>query len=133
MTKFDKTIELPVNDLKQRREMLEKELKKTVVKMVTMDIKKEIRDSFKDKGVTIKDVSWDFYPESDDEGGAYYYTEGLSITTVEDFDADEFKLEIEHYGTIYEESVQEIIRDILNESSSDLYEYDIYEIDFEEE
>lgn len=132
MRKFESSIELPVDDLQKRREKLEEALKETVTEMVTKDIKDAISTSLENANIKITDISWDFYPESDDEGGSVYYPEGLLISTEEDIDPDDFiiKVKSKYSDAVYEEALRDVVMEILCDNSSDLYDFDIYEIEF---
>lgn len=136
MTNFDTAINLPTDNLKERRSLLEAELKKTVVAQVEAELKEKLEIALSQTEIKITKISWDFYPESDDEGGSVYYPEGVSIYNEdgymddEDFEGIEIKEKSKYSDTVYSYDVYDYVRDTVSEFSSDLYDYDIYEILF---
>lgn len=123
------TIEpLKIPDLYERRDSLEKELKEVVVEICLIDIEKDITNLIKEHelGIEVEDISWEFYPENNDEGGAYYFVEGLHINLTNNEEADEVIIQ-NSWGS---ETLTEIIRETLNEYSEDLYEYGVHNIIF---
>lgn len=120
---------LKIPSLSERRQNLQKELAQVVTEICLTDIEREVVnviEEYKLK-IEVEDMSWEFYPESDDEGGAYYFVEGLNISIADGQDADEVTL-ITEWGI--EASLTEYIREILNEYSDDLYQYDVSSIVF---
>lgn len=140
MAKFKSTLELPAEDLKTRREVLEEELKLVVKELAAIKITKDILLNLDVNNVpfTQLNVEWDFYPESDDEGGSVYYPSISNIETdIGDKVLEELEIEINEFpikikyswsDTIYESTLGDLVSEILSEYSSDLYEYDVYSI-----
>lgn len=139
MSKFEAVIELPVGDLKQRREVLEKELKKTIVELVTTDLKKTLQDEFNklDLG-KLTEITWEFHGEYDDEGGTNYHPSYIQIFNEDgaiDYEDEPYneiviKKKSSYSDYIYEYDIAEFLSDTLHEYSSELYEYDIEELSF---
>lgn len=122
-----------IKQLNERREVLEKELKDIVTEIVLYNLKNELQKPLSDAGIEVTSIEWDFYPESDDEGGSIYYPSGLEINTVDNKDLEGVTIKEVYYGDEYDTDVDEFIREKLSYYSSDLYDYDIYEIVFKEE
>ena len=145
MSKFENVLNLPVDDLVERRKVLEEELKKTVVETVFTKLKNELETPLKEAGVgNLTSISWEYYPESDDEGGSVYYpnyiqvfVDGEALENIDNEDDEQERIFIKHkpsWGkSVYEESIEEFITGVLCDYRSDLYDYDIEEITFEEE
>ena len=145
MSKFENVLNLPVDDLVERRKVLEEELKKTVVETVFTKLKNELETPLKEAGVgNLTSISWEYYPESDDEGGSIYYpnyiqvfVDGEALENIDNEDDEQERIFIKHKPSwsksIYEESIEEFIMGVLCDYRSDLYDYDIEEITFEEE
>lgn len=139
MNKFEKTIELPVDDLKQRRELLEDELKKTIVELVTTDLKSKLSTEFDklDLG-KLTSASWEFHGEYDDEGGTAYYPSYIQLSNEEgsiDYEDEPYneiviKQKSKYSDYVYEYDIAEFLSDVLHEYSSELYDYGIEEILF---
>lgn len=143
MTKFKEVLELPVEDLKARREILEEELSLVVSKLASVKITKEVLSQLKtglnDLPFTQLNLEWDFYPESDDEGGSVYYPSDLNIETdihneaLEKFGVDEIddfpiKVKSNYSEQIYDYNLRDVLMEILCDYSSDLYEYNVHSI-----
>lgn len=119
-----------IESLKMMREELEKQTKEVVTEIVLHELKEVLEAPLKEAGIEVTKITWDFYPESDDEGGSNYYPEGVVISTVDDVDLDGIIItEVLSYGT-YDREVEDFVREKLCDYSSDLYDYDIYEIVF---
>lgn len=135
--KFEPTLELATDDLATRREQLQAELKKTVIELVTTGVKEMLKDELVKFGVDpskVESVSWDFYYESDDEGGTNPYLESLNINMVdgeEELDMDELTTEKKYSwsGNTYEANLREELYELFHDFSDDLHRYDIYEIE----
>lgn len=121
-----------IEQLKIKRKELENEAKKVVTEIVMYELKEALETPLKEAGIEVTSIAWDFYPESDDEGGSVYYPEGVEIFTVGGVDLDEIvvKEKSKYNEIIYETSVEDYVREKLCDCSSDLYDYDIYEIVF---
>jgi hypothetical protein len=136
MTNFEPTLELSVDNLRERRSQLQSELNKTVTELVTTGLKASVKELFALAGVTnAQRISWDFYPESDDEGGSNWYVTDIYVSfdgEGEDIDLEEVTIQRESWrkdGTFYEYSVYDELRDIMSDFSSDLYDQDITDIE----
>lgn len=136
MGEFKEVLTLPVDDLKERRKLLESELEKVIVKDITTELKEVIGDVLKKTDIKLERVSWEFHPESDDEGGVDYwpsYVQVFASTGEIEEDSDEsieIKVKSEYSDYVYTYDLFEFITEQLHEHSSDLYEYDIEEILF---
>lgn len=125
-----------IERLNERRKTLESGLKEVVSQIVEIEIKESIQEPLKTAGIKVVKIAWEFYPESDDEGGTNYYPEHVQVFNVDggidedDLDGIMIK-DVRSYGT-YDTEVLEFIHDILCNHSSDLYDCDIEEIIFEE-
>jgi hypothetical protein len=128
---FKPNLELSTTDLRERRRQLQAELNKTVTEIVTAGLRQSVNELFEKAGITgALSLSWDFYPESDDEGGSVWYVEYVSVDFGgEDVDLEDYTVQHESWrkdGTFYEVSVDDELRDIMSEFSDDLYKQDIY-------
>lgn len=136
MNRFAAILELPVEDLRKRRALLQDELDKTISELVTRDLRKEINELFTKAQINnALSVHWEFYPESDDEGGTVWYTNDIYVK----FDGEEidlykttYKEESWRKGTYYNTLVGDSLSEILSEYSDDLYSQLIEEIDLKE-
>lgn len=136
MTNFEPTLSLSVDNLRERRSQLQVELNKTVTELVMTGLKESVNQLFALAGITTAtSIEWDFYPESDDEGGSDWYVTDISVSfddESEDIDLEEVTVQRESWrkdGTFYEYSVYDELRDIMSEFSGDLYDQDITEIE----
>lgn len=142
MIKFKEVLELPVEDLKARRELLEEELSLVVSELASMRITDEVLSQLS-SGLNLPftqlNLEWDFYPESDDEGGTDYYPSDLNIETdihngdlekfeVDDIDDFPIKVKSKYSEDIYEYTLREILMEVLCDFSSDLYDYNVHSI-----
>ena len=137
MAKFKAVLELPVEDLQARREELQKELKLVLQELSSIKITEEalsqLGGGLNDLPFTQLNLEWDFYPESDDEGGSIYYPTGLSISHngklegygVDDIEDFPVKVKSRYSDTIYDYELRDVLMEILCDYSSDLYEYDV--------
>lgn len=133
MSNFEETIILSTTDLRERRRQLQAELNKTVTELVTASLRQSVKELFALAGITnATGLNWDFYPESDDEGGSVWYVDYVNASFEgEEVDLEEVTVQRESWrkdGTFYEYSVYDELRDIMSEFSSDLYDQDITEI-----
>lgn len=136
MSNFEETLKLPTEDLSERRAILREELSKTVVELVSRNIRDSIENAFMNVGLSKKltKITWEFHGEYDDEGGTNYYPSYIQIYN-EDGEMEELELEeitieekSKHSDYVFEYSADEYISDLLHEYSNELYEYDIEEI-----
>ncbi|PLR99527.1 hypothetical protein [Bacillus sp. T33-2] len=136
MSKFESTLILPVEDLQERRRILEKELREVVVATVFTGLKNDLQELFITYNVkeVPSGVSWEFHGEYDDEGGTDYYPNYIRV-----FDENGDSIELEEYKTkkkskysdnVYEYSLDEEIHEAVCNYREDLYEHDIEEIIF---
>lgn len=128
MSKYESTLNLPVDDLRERRSILESELSKVIADLVTKELRDSIISNVKD--IKITRITWDFYPESDDEGGTDWHTNDICVYG-EDGEIDTEEITITQtysYGT-YDVELRDIIYDVLAEYRDDLYDQYITEID----
>lgn len=135
MTKFEPTLNLSLN-LAERKKQLRDELRKTVTELVSTTLKVSINDLLKEAKVEgVHSVEWDFHPESDDEGGTDWWIEYVTVTFEDDdmeVDLDEVTFQKESWrkdGTFWEANLAEELRETISEYRSDLYNYDITEIE----
>lgn len=143
MTKFKEVLELPVEDLKARREILEEELSLVVSELASIKITEEVLSQLKtelnDLPFTQLNLEWEFYPESDDEGGSVYYPSDLNIETdihnevlekfgVDDIDDFLIKMKSNYSEQIYDYALRDVLMEILCDYSSDLYDYSVRSI-----
>jgi hypothetical protein len=137
MREFKETLTLSTTDLKARRGQLERELSIVIEEIVTTEIKEEISKAISEEIVDDKPnivrLVWDFYPESDDEGGSDWW-----VTDVVAYDSEGNYVDMEEYTceqpswdgkSTYQVSLDEVIREILSENRDDLYDQDITEIE----
>lgn len=123
-----------IKGLNARRRTLESALKEVVSQIVEIEIKESIQEPLKKAGIEVVRISWEFYPESDDEGGSNYYPEGIEIFNVDgvldEDDLDGITIhEVRSYGE-YDTEILEYVHEKIMDYSSDLYDYDINEILF---
>lgn len=133
MSNFEPTLNLSTTDLRERRRQLQAELNKTITELVTAGLRQSVKELFETAGITnAVSLNWDFYPESDDEGGSVWYVDYVSVTfDGEEIDLEEATVKRESWrkdGTFYEYSVYDELRDIMSEFSGDLYDQDIYDV-----
>ncbi|AGI11837.1 hypothetical protein X915_gp183 [Bacillus phage vB_BanS-Tsamsa] len=135
MTKFESNLNLSLN-LQERRMQLRNELNKTITEIVTTSLRESVRDLFNEVGIEgVESLNWDFYPESDDEGGSVWYVDYVGVSFkegVEKVDLEEVTFQKESWrkdGTFWEANLMEELREIMCEFSRDLYDQDITEIE----
>ncbi|MGE6627889.1 hypothetical protein [Bacillus pumilus] len=133
LAKFEETIHLEVDDLSVRRKQLEEELRKTVVELLFFNLKKNIKAVISDFEIdqVVSSVKFDFYYESDDEGGQDPYLTDYRIIGEDgsEIDIDDLEKEVQWGGTTYTET----LKDQLDEKAfegyvDDLHNYNITEI-----
>lgn len=128
MSKYESTLNLPVDDLRERRSILETELSRVITDLVTKDLRDSIISNT--EGITISRITWDFYPESDDEGGTNWHTNDICVYGEdEEIDMDEITITQTYSSGTYDVELRDIIYDVLAEYRDDLYEQYITEID----
>lgn len=126
------TLELPVN-LQERRSILEKELSNVVQNIVHKSLAISIKELCKEFKITgsLAVLEWDFYPESDDEGGSIQYPTGIYFTV------DGRNVDMEEHLTTkiynwseeeYEQSLDEEVRELLHEWKYDLFDHSIFNV-----
>jgi hypothetical protein len=134
MTEFDKVLELPVDDLKERRRVLEEELSKTIVELVSSELKKELKELFSEYGIQdVSRVTWDYHGEYDDEGGTYWAICDIDIELKNGDSIDKNEYSVKRTpswsnGATYTYYLEDDLHELLSGYHSDLYEYDINEI-----
>lgn len=127
------TLALPTN-LEERRTLLEAELQKVAYALIARDLVPCIKELFTKANVPpIERLSWEFYPESDDEGGTKMYITSLCAYDKEEkaVHIDDYSFQKEFYGndgTTYTSYVGDELIDILYDFRSDLEEYEIDEL-----
>lgn len=133
MANFEPTLTLSVDNLDERRNQLQTELNKVIHEQVTTGLKESLKLNLKDSDVNITRLSWDFYPESDDEGGSVWYTSDLSAQDEngEYIELEEIKVEQLSWNKeyTYESDLRDILSEILHDYSRDLYDQYITEIE----
>jgi hypothetical protein len=125
----EKTLVLPVY-LKERREMLENELRNTISEQISLDLTNDVNGLFKQYGITgdLATISWEFHPESDDEGGTDWYPSYITLSV----DGEEINMEKKvlnkkskwsdsHYNYSLDEEINELICDWRD----DLHKHDV--------
>jgi hypothetical protein len=126
------TLSLPV-DLQERRELLEKELKNTVTGLISQKLTSKLKTLFQEFKLEgeIATISWEFHPESDDEGGTDWYP---SYVTLE---VDEETIEIEevtvnkkskYSSDFYDHQLDDEIHDMLYDWKEDLHKNNVEKI-----
>jgi hypothetical protein len=136
MTNFAETLTLSTTNLRERRSQLESELNKVVVEIVVTEVKesisKAISEEFAEQKPDIARLSWDFYPESDDEGGSDWWVTDVSAYDSEgeyvelgDFSYEQLSWNKEY---TYQVGLDEAVREILSDFRDDLYSQYITEL-----
>lgn len=122
-------------DLKDRRRVLETELRATVKELISVELKRELFDLINSQGIVLDDkptkITWEFHPESDDEGGTDWWISYVQLHGENDLiDAEEitFMKKYSWSGNEYEASLDEEIREILTDWRDDLYRHGVEEI-----
>lgn len=117
------SFEFKINELKA-------ELKKTMSEMISLKMGSTVRellDQYEIKG-EVAHISWDFYPESDDEGGTVWYPEGIELeidgTSIEMSD-HEIERKSKYSDMVYAYDLSEDMNELLNDISNTLYEADV--------
>lgn len=117
--KLKATLELSTTDLHARRKALREEIKETTIALINTEVKRILQEIFDEEGIEkVSSVSFDTYPESDDEGGSYQRIEYIRARTVEDEDID-----------LDEHGLYDAIYDTLSDYSEEIYEYGIWEVE----
>lgn len=124
------------HSLSERREVLEKELRKTVAAIVEEGLQKEVKESLTEAGFTegTATLSWDFYGQYDDEGGTDMVPDHAYLTVNgESVDTDEITF-IHHYTNYkgepdsYETNLYDDLNEVLSSYGGDLYDTDTDEV-----
>ncbi|AJD93247.1 hypothetical protein JMA_39290 (plasmid) [Jeotgalibacillus malaysiensis] len=124
MKKFKGTLALPVEDLAERRRVLEKELSKTVLVLTKKDLTSDLLTLFEKFGLTgTFTLSWDFGSESDDEGGSYVKVHYLTLSDENEEDIKLYEVKSPDSGSLDDE-----LYDMMNEYAEDLDAHDIESI-----
>jgi hypothetical protein len=125
----EKTLVLPV-DLKERRELLENELRNTISEQISLDLTNDVNGLFKQYGITgdLVTISWEFHPESDDEGGTDWYPSYITLSV----DGEEIEMKkkvINKKSTwsdsYYDYSLDEEINELICDWRDDLHKHDV--------
>lgn len=109
-------LESHVAELQAKVDELKSEMSAAISEIVSIksqSIVKAILDQFNIKGKEAK-LTWEFYPESDDEGGTVWYPEYLKLfVDGEKIDMDEHyvKRKSKYSDNYYEDSLDEVIRE----------------------
>jgi cation transport regulator ChaB len=127
-----KTLVLEGN-LSRVRMMLEQELSNVIKQQVTEALTEDIEKARVEAGIEekITKVTWEFHPESDDEGGTdwwIYYVNIHGENGVIDAEEINYTKKSSWSDRMYEASLQEEIREVLGDWRDDLYTYGIEEI-----
>lgn len=125
---FLPTLHLPTDNLQERREILEAELKKVIENLLFDGIKKDVNELLAEAGVqNAVEISWEFHPESDDEGGTSWYFEYISIETKDGFlDLDDYEIKKESWkkdGTFFDVCLRDELSDVMYDYRDDLFKY----------
>lgn len=116
------TLELPI-ELSARKEALEAEMKKVDLAILDAELVPRVSAFLKKEGVEgVSSVTWEFYPESDDEGGTDWFIGGIALLNANK-DLAEWDDEEEE-----EESVTDKLYYVLSDYSDVLNKYDIEEL-----
>lgn len=133
MTEFKEVLNLPVDDLAERKRILKEELKKVVIELTFKNLKEELKDKFDMFG--IKRVTWEFHGEYDDEGGTDWIVSCFNFydTNGENIDGHEckYKEKSKYSDSVYEHDLLDLAYDVISDYNNDLYEYDIEELTLE--
>ena len=125
----EKTLVLPV-DLKERRMVLEEELKNTVSEQIAITLTDKANGLFEQygiKGETAK-ITWEFHPESDDEGGTDWWASYVQLFVDGERIETEEKIvnrKSSYSDRYYDCALSDELSELINDHSSDLYQYDI--------
>jgi hypothetical protein len=125
----EKTLVLPV-DLKERRELLENELRNTISEQISLDLTNDVNGLFEQYGIKgdLATISWEFHPESDDEGGTDWYPSYITLSV--DGEEIEMKEKVANKksswsDSYYDYSLDEEIHELICEWRDDLHRYDV--------
>lgn len=109
-------LESHVSELQAKVDELKSEMSAAISEIVSIksqSIVKAILDQFGIVGKEAK-LTWEFYPESDDQGGTVWYPEDLQLfVDGENIDMDNHvvKRKSKYSDNFYEESLDEVIRE----------------------
>lgn len=132
MKEFKKVLEIPVDDLKARRKVLEEELAETVTTLLFTDVKEKVNKTLEEFGVKGSEISWEFHPESDDEGGTDWWISYIQVKDEDGelLDIDDISIDKKsrYSDNTYEHCLSDELSELMYDYKDDLYEYDIEEI-----
>lgn len=121
MEQFTDVLALPVDDLAERRRVLEEELSKTVLVLTKKDLTSDLSTLFKKFGlIGTFTLSWDFGSESDDEGGSFVTIGYFNLS-----DENEEDIELYEVESPDGDSLDDELYDIMSEYADDLDAHDI--------
>jgi hypothetical protein len=125
-------LELPTN-LRERRKLLEAELSKTVSEQISQELSKKLNETFDEFGIKgeLAIISWEFHPESDDEGGTDWYPSYITLKVDgEDIDMEEIKINKKPNWSekYFDFALDEEINDLVHEWSDDLHKHGVEEL-----
>lgn len=118
-----------------RRNILEKELHKTILEIVENSLLTDLTELFKNFGQEGEfTINWDFYPENDDNGGSYMSITDIHVISANDseFDPEEVFAEVPYTHTdgTYRTDLYDKIYDFMSANESDIYEVEVDKITF---
>jgi len=109
---------------------LKAELKKTMSEMISLKMGSVIKGLLAQYEVEgeVANIQWDFYPESDDEGGTIWYPEGIELEVDGNY-IEMSDLVVERKSkwsdSVYEHDLAEDMNELLNDISNTFYEADV--------
>lgn len=128
----EQVLNLPV-DLKERREMLENELKKTVTELISQQLANDLKVAFEEYKLTgeVATISWEFHPESDDEGGTDWHPSYFTLEIDgEDIEMEEISVnkKSKWSESYYDYTLDEEVHELIYDWKDDLYKNNIEKI-----
>lgn len=121
----ENVLNLPA-DLKERREVLENELKETVTKLISSQLNSSLRELFLEYGLSGEEaiLTWEFHPESDDEGGTDWHPSYFNL----DVDGESVEMgeltvnkKSKWSDTFYDYTLDEEMHEFIYDWKEDLY------------
>lgn len=109
---------------------LKAELKKTMTELISLKLGGTVAELLSQYGFVsgTAHISWDFYPEGDDEGGTDYWPEGISLE-IDGIDIGMEGYEVErkskYSDTIYDYCLSDDMQELICDLSGTLYEADV--------
>ncbi|MEE5181122.1 hypothetical protein JDW21_19195 [Bacillus subtilis] len=133
MSKLESVLNLSTDNLRERREQLENALKETVVELIFTELKPKLKEKLNEFGlINVASVEWEFYYESDDEGGTDPYLNYIRCKKDDGTEIDTEELTIEkkseYSDRIYINTLNDELYEIFGNWNDDLHEYYITEI-----